>query len=190
MDPDTPDSNPPPELPGPASTGVAGLDEILNGGLPRDDFNLVQGVSGTGKTTLALQFLLAGAEAGEVGLYVTLSQTKRGLEAIAARGFTLVRGETRSEQATFEAALEKLSGEHIARFAGQSWDTADRKGMDALKTSGVKIVSADAALQAEVKKRSAPIIEDWIGKASAKGVNARAILAEFHRELKQVASGK
>jgi len=68
---------------GPAATGIAGLDFILQGGLPRDEIHLVQGVSGTGKTTLALQFLLAGASVGETGLYVTLSQTKRGLEAIA-----------------------------------------------------------------------------------------------------------
>ena len=44
-------------------------------------------------------------------------------------------------------AIEKLSGEHIARLAGQSWDEADKKGMEALKKSGVKIVNADAALR-------------------------------------------
>ena len=53
-------------------------------------------------------------------------------------------------------AIEKLSGEHIARLAGQSWDEADKKGMEALKKSGVKIVNADPAFVAEVKKRSAP----------------------------------
>ena len=42
-------------------------------------------------------------------------------------------------------------------------------------------------MQAEAKKRSGPIIEDWIKKASAKGVDAKAILAEFHAELKKVA---
>jgi circadian clock protein KaiC len=66
-----------------ASTGIRGLDEILHGGFPRGEMHLIQGASGTGKTTLALQFLLAGASAGESGLYITLSQTKKGLEAIA-----------------------------------------------------------------------------------------------------------
>ena len=87
-------------------------------------------------------------------------------------------------------AIEKLAGEHIARLAGASWDEADRKGLEALKKSGVKIVNADPAFVAEVKKRSAPIVDDWITKASAKGVDAAKILAEFREELKKVAAGK
>ncbi len=77
----------PPEV---ASTGIPGLDAILLGGFPRDEVHLVQGSGGTGKTTLALQFLIAGSQAGETGLYITLSQTKRGLETIArSHGFSL-----------------------------------------------------------------------------------------------------
>jgi len=87
-------------------------------------------------------------------------------------------------------AITKISGEHIARLAGRSWDDADVKGLDALKKSGVKIVNADAAFTAEVQKRSAPIVEDWIKKASAKGVDAAKILAEFRAELKKVAAEK
>ena len=89
-----------------------------------------------------------------------------------------------------QAAIEKLSYEYVARSNGQSWDTADQKGLDALKKSGVKIVAADKALVAEVQKRSAPIIDDWIKKASAKGVDAKAILAEFRAELKKVAAAE
>src|ERR671931_1211268 len=84
-----------------------------------------------------------------------------------------------------QEALERVSGEHLARLAGRSWDEADRRGMDALKKSGVKIVEANPALVAEVKKRSAPIVDDWIKQASAKGVDAARILAEFHDELKK-----
>jgi len=87
-------------------------------------------------------------------------------------------------------AIDKISGEWIARHAGQSWDEADKKGLEVLKKSGVKIVNADPAFVAEVKKRSAPIIEDWNQKASAKGVDAAKILAEFREELKKVAAGK
>src|SRR5687768_13752758 len=87
-------------------------------------------------------------------------------------------------------AIEKLSGEHLARLAGRSWDEADQKGLDALKKSGVKIVNANAELVAEVKKRSAPIIDEWVKNASAKGVDAAKILAEFREELKKVAAGK
>ena len=89
-----------------------------------------------------------------------------------------------------QEALEKISGEWIARHAGKSWDTADEKGFDVLKKSGVKIVNADAALVADVQKRSAPLIEDWITKAKAKGVDAAAILTEFREELKKAAAGK
>src|SRR6058998_195928 len=89
-----------------------------------------------------------------------------------------------------QEAIEKISGEHIARLAGASWDEADKKGLEQLKKSGVKIVNANPELVAEVKKRSAPIIDDWITKAKAKGVDAAKILAEFREELKKVAAGK
>jgi TRAP-type C4-dicarboxylate transport system substrate-binding protein len=89
-----------------------------------------------------------------------------------------------------QAIIEKYSYEYAARSNGKSWDAADQKGLDALKRVGVKIVQPDAAMVAEVNKRSAPIIEDWIRKASAKGVDAKAALNEFHAELKKVASEK
>lgn len=65
------------------SMGIAGLDQILQGGLPANRFYLVQGDPGVGKTTLALQFLLEGIRKGEKGLYITLSETKDELEAVA-----------------------------------------------------------------------------------------------------------
>ncbi len=89
-----------------------------------------------------------------------------------------------------QEAIAKISGEHIARLAGASWDEADKKGMEALKKSGVKIVNANPELVSEVKKRSAPIVDDWIIKAKAKGVDAPKVLAEFREELKKVAAGK
>jgi TRAP-type C4-dicarboxylate transport system substrate-binding protein len=87
-------------------------------------------------------------------------------------------------------AIEKLSGEHLARLAGKSWDDADQRGMEALKKSGVKIVTANPELVAEVRKRSAPIVDDWIKKASAKGVDAAKVLAEFRDELRKAAAAK
>ena len=67
-----------------ALTGVPGLDDVLAGGLPRDRLYLVEGTPGTGKTTLALQFLLEGRRVGERGMYVTLSETEDELRASAA----------------------------------------------------------------------------------------------------------
>lgn len=73
-----------------ARLGVPGLDEILRGGLPRNRIFLIDGVPGTGKTTLALQFLLEGRAHGERGLYVTLSETKEELQAAAkSHGWSL-----------------------------------------------------------------------------------------------------
>jgi len=86
--------------------------------------------------------------------------------------------------------IEKFSGEFAARSNGRSWDTADKVGIDALKAAGANIVTADAAMRAEAQKRSAPIIDAWIKKASAKGIDAKAILDEFHGLLKRVAEGK
>ncbi len=71
-------------------SGVEGLDQILNGGLPRDFFYLVQGDPGSGKTTLALQFLFEGLRRGEKGLYITLSETKKELLKVAhSHGWSL-----------------------------------------------------------------------------------------------------
>lgn len=73
-----------------AKTGVAGLDEILCGGLIAQRLYLLDGNPGAGKTTLALQFLLEGVRASEQCLYVTLSETKKELEAGAqSHGWSL-----------------------------------------------------------------------------------------------------
>jgi circadian clock protein KaiC len=75
-------------LPAPAAadlctSGVHGLDEVLTGGLPPNCLYLVQGDPGSGKTTLALQFLLEGVRRGERVFYITLSETKAELEKVA-----------------------------------------------------------------------------------------------------------
>jgi len=57
------------------STGIAGLDNLLAGGLPRRGLYLLEGAAGTGKTTFALQFLLADVAANERALLVALSET-------------------------------------------------------------------------------------------------------------------
>ena len=67
----------------PISTGIPGLDELLIGGLTPNRMYLIEGNPGTGKTTLALQFLLNGRDAGEKTVYVTLSETVPELQAAA-----------------------------------------------------------------------------------------------------------
>ena len=74
-----------------AKTGIAGLDDILGGGLTQTHLYLIEGDPGTGKTTLALQFLLEGVKNGERALYVTLSESKRELLGVAeSHGWSLV----------------------------------------------------------------------------------------------------
>ena len=69
----------------PISTGIAGLDNILYGGLDADRLYLLEGRPGTGKTTIALQFLLEGARRGEPALYVSLSESETELGVVAER---------------------------------------------------------------------------------------------------------
>ena len=65
------------------STGISGLDTILHGGFPKDRIYLVEGDPGTGKTTLAMQFVMNGIANGGKALYVTLSETEDELRAMA-----------------------------------------------------------------------------------------------------------
>ncbi len=108
----------------------------------------------------------------------------------SAFGFFMNEGKWQKLSKQDQEAIDKLSGEHLARFAGKSWDEADRKGLEAMKKAGVPVVNADPAFVAEVRKRSEPIIEDWVKKASAKGIDGAKVLAEFREELKKVAAGK
>src|SRR5580658_1977264 len=72
------------------STGVQGLDDVLIGGLHPNRIYLLEGHPGTGKTTIALQFMLEGARAGERCLYITLSETAEELRSVArSHGWSL-----------------------------------------------------------------------------------------------------
>ena len=66
-----------------ASTGIQGLDDVLSGGFLYDRLFLIEGMPGSGKTTLAFQFLLEGVKAGEKVLYVTLSETEDEIKGVA-----------------------------------------------------------------------------------------------------------
>jgi circadian clock protein KaiC len=100
-------SSPPAEVLGEVvSTGIDGLDAVMGGGFTRRRLFLVEGVPGSGKTTLALQFLMSAARRGETVLYVTLSETAEELQAGAAsHGWTL-DGVNIRELAPSESALE------------------------------------------------------------------------------------
>jgi circadian clock protein KaiC len=88
-----------------AQTGIEGLDNILGGGLRQNRLYLIEGVPGSGKTTLALQFLREGVRLGEPVLYITLSETRDELEEVAqSHGWSLA-GITIRELMPSEASL-------------------------------------------------------------------------------------
>ncbi len=93
-------------IPEKASTGIAGLDDVLRGGFPANCLNLVEGSPGTGKTTLALQFLLEGVRRNETVLYVTLSETIAELKSVAQSHGWSLDGVLLSELAPHEESLK------------------------------------------------------------------------------------
>lgn len=88
------------------SSGCRGLDDVLGGGFPAGHFYLVEGEPGTGKTTLALQFVAEGVEQGERVLYVTLSESCDELLTVAATHGLGVREDDVLEVRTSEEDLK------------------------------------------------------------------------------------
>jgi TRAP-type transport system periplasmic protein len=86
-------------------------------------------------------------------------------------------------------AILSVSGEVLARLAGKAWDAADKVSLDAMKAAGVQITEASPAFVADVRKLTAPLAQEWIKSANAKGVDGAKAYAEFHEELKKVAAG-
>jgi circadian clock protein KaiC len=88
------------------STGIAGLDDILGGGLPKGHLYLIEGDSGAGKTTLGLQFVLEAVRQGERALWITLSETERELLSTARSHGWSMRGVEVCNLTVSEAELQ------------------------------------------------------------------------------------
>jgi circadian clock protein KaiC len=126
-------------------TGLAGLDDILFGGLPAHRLYLVDGAPGVGKTTLAIQFLMEGVTRGEKCLYVTLSETKDELDAVASshgwnlEGITIIElsqiessAAAKSQNTLFQPAEVELN--HLSNLLLGEFDRIqpDRMVLDSL----------------------------------------------------------
>jgi circadian clock protein KaiC len=91
-----------------AGTGIAGLDDVLQGGFSRGHLFLLEGEPGAGKTTIALQYLIEGAARGERCLYISLSETKPELQrTIESHGWTLPDAIEIQELAPADGAAEE-----------------------------------------------------------------------------------
>ena len=113
-------------LPERASTGVAGLDAMLGGGLPRASATIVQGGTGTGKTLLGLQFLLEGAQHGEPGIHFLLEETPDQLRGFASTlGWDLAAFEDRGLLTLSYVSPVELSTD---RFLDQAREQVEKLG--------------------------------------------------------------
>lgn len=99
-------STPKMESPGVARTGVEGLDDVLCGGFVPNRLYVIEGVPGSGKTTLSMQFLIEGARRGEPVLYVTLSESIEELHAVAKSHGWSLDGVTIRELVPSEESLQ------------------------------------------------------------------------------------
>jgi TRAP-type transport system periplasmic protein len=104
-------------------------------------------------------------------------------------GFFMNEDKWNSLSKADQDAILSVSGEALARLAGKAWDAADKVGLDTLKAAGATISQASPDFVADVRKRTEPLVQDWIKSANAKGVDGAKVVAEFHEELKKVAAG-
>jgi circadian clock protein KaiC len=126
------------------TTGVAGLDDLLRGGLPRASATVVEGATGTGKTLLGLHFLMDGSRRGERGVLFTLEETPDQLRGIAQRyGWDLPSCEAQGSLILTHTSPVELSPD---RFLAEAREVAGRAGarravLDSLTSLGLGVPS-------------------------------------------------
>ncbi|WP_235880375.1 ATPase domain-containing protein [Polyangium aurulentum] len=115
-----------------ASSGIVEFDDVLGGGFPREQMCLIEGDPGAGKTTLGLQFLLAGAQRGESALYVILAETEREVRRLAAShgwsldGVTVVQGVSNEIQGEPDYSLYHPADVELEKAAGSILSLLER----------------------------------------------------------------
>src|SRR3984893_13443940 len=128
-----------------ARTGIPGLDDILIGGLARNRLFLFEGTPGTGKTTLALQFLLEGARIREKGLYITLSETERELrESAASHGWSLDESIDVFELTPPESLLDEKQQQSLLYSSDLELGETTKRIFEAMERSKPKRVVLDS----------------------------------------------
>ena len=143
-------------------TGIAGLDEITNGGIPRGRPTLICGSAGCGKTLFGLEFLVRGAQQGEPGVFVAFEERPEELaQNVASLGFDLRRLEKQKKLFVEYIHVDRSEIDETGEFdldalffrLGDAIDTvgAKRVVLDTLETlfSGF---SNEAILRAELRR--------------------------------------
>lgn len=87
-------------------------------------------------------------------------------------------------------AIMAISGEAFSRHTGKAWDKNAGSGFDAFKAAGGQVVPADQALVNGVAAKTARFEQEWVKLATDKGLDGKAILAEYREELKRIAAGR
>lgn len=127
-----------------ATTGVSGLDDLLGGGVPRATTTMLFGGTGTGKTTVALNFLVAGAQRGEPGVLFTLEETPEQLRGAAASlGWNLAGLEAEGRLAIVYVPPVELSTDHFLQQAREKVEKmgARRAALDSLSSVALGAIS-------------------------------------------------
>ncbi|MBM4248729.1 MAG: circadian clock protein KaiC [Euryarchaeota archaeon] len=147
-------------------TGIEGLDKVLNGGIPVGNNVLLTGACGTGKTTLAAEFLASGASAGEPGLYLAVTeQSQKVLDNLS--GYEFFDGKLVDEKklsfVDLHAVLEKLQLDKV------EYSHSDVPGLigavtDAVKQAGAKRVVIDSVTGVLLHLRTRELIRDFMSK--------------------------
>jgi circadian clock protein KaiC len=126
------------------ATGIAGLDDILEGGFPRSRVYLLEGSPGTGKTTLSMQFLLTGKARGERGVYITLSETTEELTDVAlSHGWSLEGIELQELSAT-QQMLQAQAQQTVFESSEVELAETTRALLDAVSRSNPSRVVLDS----------------------------------------------
>ncbi|HEY5900591.1 MAG TPA: hypothetical protein VIV54_23710, partial [Burkholderiales bacterium] len=83
-------------------------------------------------------------------------------------------------------AIDSVSGEALAWVAGKAWDDADAKAVELLKSMNFDSQEPSPALFADIKKRLAPLDAKWLERAKAHGLDGRAVLEDYKKEIAKV----